>query len=100
MTLQSLGKCIKHESEERTSNQESKKCQRGIYTQWFAPHFWPHIQITVERHKSLTIALHYFCAFHRKLKEHSSPFDKLSRSSLGEWFTLDGNIKLGVEKSI
>jgi len=100
MTLQSLGKCIKHENEEGTSNQESKKHQKGIYTQWFTPHLWPHIQITMERHKSLTTILHYFRAFHKKPKEHSNPFDKLSRSSLGEWFTLDGNIKLGVKKSI
>ncbi len=84
MTLQSLGKCIKQESEEGTSNQESKKHQRGTHTQWFAPHLWPHIQIAMERHRSLTTALHYLCAFHRKPREHSSPFDKLSRSSLGE----------------
>ncbi len=100
MTLQSLGKCINQESEEGTSNQESKKRRRGTYTQWFAPNFWPHIQIIVERHRSLTIVFHYLHAFHRKSKEHSSPFDKLSRSSLREWFTSVRKLKLGVEKSI
>jgi hypothetical protein len=54
----------------------------------------------VEKHKRLTTVLHYLCAFHRKPGEHSSPFKKLSRSSLGEWFTLDGKFKLRVEKSI
>jgi hypothetical protein len=52
------------------------------------------------RHRNLTIVLHYFCAFHRKLGEHSSPFDKFSRSSLGEWFTSNGNLEPRVEKSI
>ncbi len=32
MTLQTLGRHIKQESEEGTSNQESKKHQRGTYT--------------------------------------------------------------------
>jgi hypothetical protein len=70
------------------------------YTQWFALHLWPHIQITMERHKSLIIALHYLCAFHKKSKEHSSPFDKLCRSFLKEWFTSYGKLKPRVEKSI
>jgi len=100
MTLQSLGKCINQESEEGTSNQESKKRRRGTYTQWFAPNLWPHIQIIGERHRSLTIVFHYLQAFHRKSKEHSSPFDKLSRSSLRKWFTSIRKLKLRVEKSI
>jgi len=54
----------------------------------------------VERHRSLTIVFHYLRAFHRKSKEHSSPFDKLSKSFLKEWFTLVKKLKLGVEKSI
>jgi len=84
MTLQSLGKHTKQESEKGTSNQESKERRRDIYTQWFAPHIWPHIQIVVERHMSLKIVLHYICALHRRPGEHSSPFDKFSRSSLRE----------------
>jgi len=48
----------------------------------------------------LTTTLHYLRAFHRKLEEHSNPFDKLFRSSLREWFTSDGKLKPGVEKSI
>jgi hypothetical protein len=43
MTLQSLGKQIKQENEERTNNQESKKHWRDTFTQWFASHLWPHI---------------------------------------------------------
>jgi hypothetical protein len=100
MTLQSLGKCINQESEEGTGNQESKKRRRGTYTQWFAPNLWPRIQIIMERHRSLTIVFHNLHAFHRKSKEHSSPLDKLSRSSLREWFTSVRKLKLGVEKSI
>jgi hypothetical protein len=42
MTLQTLGKHIKQESEEGTRNQESKKHKKGTYTQWFAMHLWPH----------------------------------------------------------
>jgi hypothetical protein len=51
-------------------------------------------------HRNLTIVLHYFYAFHRKPKDHSSPFDKLPRPSLGEWFTSNGKFKLVVEKLI
>jgi hypothetical protein len=54
----------------------------------------------MERHKSLTIVLHYFRAFHKKPREHSSPFDKLSRFYLREWFISNGKFKPGVEKSI
>jgi hypothetical protein len=54
----------------------------------------------MEKHKNLTTTLHYLYAFHKKPTEHSSPFDKLFRSSLGEWFTSDGKFKLVVEKSI
>jgi hypothetical protein len=67
MTLQSFGKHIKHESEEGTNNQESKKRQRGSYIQWFAPHLWHHIHITMEKHRRLIIALHYLHAFHRNM---------------------------------
>jgi hypothetical protein len=56
--------------------------------------------MVVERHRSLTTILHYLCAFHRKPREHSSPFDKLSKRSLGKWFTSYGNLKPRVEKSI
>lgn len=66
MTLQSLSKHIKQENEERTNNQESKKHWRSTYTQWFASRLWPHIQIVVKKHRSLRIALHYLCTFHRK----------------------------------
>jgi hypothetical protein len=48
MTLQSLGKHIKQENKERTNNQESKKHWRGTYTQWFASHLWPYIQIVAK----------------------------------------------------
>jgi len=54
----------------------------------------------MEKHRNLTTTLHYLYAFHRKPREHSSPFDKLPRSSLGEWFTSNGKFKLVVEKSI
>jgi len=54
----------------------------------------------MEKHINLTTTLHYLYAFHRKPREHSSPFDKLPISSLREWFTLDGKLKLLVEKSI
>jgi hypothetical protein len=54
----------------------------------------------VEKHKRSTTILHYLRAFHKKLGERSSPFEKFSRSSLGEWFTLDAKFQLGVEKSI
>jgi hypothetical protein len=54
----------------------------------------------MERHRSLTIVLHYLHAFHKKSREHSSPFNKLSRSSLGESFISGGKFKLRVEKSI
>ncbi len=62
MTLQTLGGCIKQESEEGTTNQESKKHQRGTYTQWFALHLWPHIQVAMDRHKSWTIT--YIISMH------------------------------------
>jgi hypothetical protein len=42
--------------------------------------------------------LHYFHAFHKKPREHSSPFDKFSRYSLGKWFTSNGKFKLGGQK--
>jgi hypothetical protein len=48
----------------------------------------------------LTIVLHYLHAFHRKLGEHSSPFDKFSRTFSREWFTSNGKLKPRVEKSI
>jgi hypothetical protein len=54
----------------------------------------------MERHRSLIIALHYFCAFHKKSKEHSTPFDKLFESFLREWFTSNGKLKLRVGKLI
>jgi hypothetical protein len=33
-------------------------------------------------------------------REHTSPFDKLARSSLIEWFTFDGRLKPRIQNSI
>jgi hypothetical protein len=54
----------------------------------------------MEGHISLTTILQYLHAFHKKPRDHSSPFDKLFRSSLRWWFMSDGKFKLGVKKSI
>jgi hypothetical protein len=59
-----------------------------------------HSNCNGKAHEFDKVVLHYLCAFHRKLGEHSSPFDKLSRSSLKKWFTLDGKFKPRVENSI
>jgi Ni,Fe-hydrogenase I large subunit len=66
MTLQSLGKHIKQENQGKDKQSRIKKHWRGTYTQWFALHLWPHIQIVAKKHKSLTTILHYLRAFHRK----------------------------------
>jgi hypothetical protein len=82
MTIQSLGKGIMQASDESTSNQESKKHQRGTYKQWCASHHWPHIQLIMKKHANLTSVLHHLRAFQRKSMVHTSPFHKLSRPSL------------------
>ncbi len=97
MTLQTLSRHIKQESEEGTSNQESKNIKKvhthnGLQCIFGLTFRLQWIGIKVDNY------LHYFHAFHKKPREHSNPFDKFSRHYLGKWFTSDGKLKLGVQK--
>ncbi len=66
-----------------TINRKTLNCWKGTYTQLFALHLWAHISIAIERDTNLMNILHYLLALHKKPREHISPFDKLSRCSLG-----------------
>jgi hypothetical protein len=47
----------------------------------------------MKKHGDFTSVFHYLKTFHRKLREVSSPYEKLSRRSLYEWFTPKGELK-------
>jgi hypothetical protein len=73
---------------------------RSTYTNWFAPHLWPSIFASVKKHGDLTTAFHYLKTFHRKPREVNGPYEKLSRGSLYEWFTLRKKLKPHLKKTI
>jgi hypothetical protein len=54
----------------------------------------------VKKHKNSTCALHYLQTFQKNPREHTSPFDKVAKSSLAEWFTFDGRFKPRIQNSI
>jgi len=94
---------IKKETIDDVNNSKStRKRKRGAYITCFAPHFWPSILATVKKHGDLTGALHYLKTFHRKPKEVSGPYEKLSKGYLYEWFTprrkLKPHVKVVIKK--
>jgi hypothetical protein len=54
----------------------------------------------VKKHRNLTNALHYLQTFPKNPRVHTSPFDKLARSSLAKWFTFDGRLKPRIQNSM
>jgi hypothetical protein len=58
---------LKKKTIDDASNSKSiKKKNKGVYTNWFAPHLWPSILATVKKHGDFTSALHYLKTFHRE----------------------------------
>jgi hypothetical protein len=79
---------IKKKTIDDASNSKStNKRKRSVYTNWFAPHLWVSILVDVEKYGDFIGVFHYLKTFHRKPREVSGPYEKLSKGSLYEWFT-------------
>jgi hypothetical protein len=59
---------------------------RGSYTNWFTPTLWPPIYKDVKQHRNITDAWSFLRSAYKKLGDISCIYDKLSKSSMREWF--------------
>jgi hypothetical protein len=72
----------------------SKK--RESYTNWFRPHLWPPITIVIKKHGNTYGALHFLKTTFKR-PNMPSPYEKLNRACLREWFTTNGELKSNYE---
>ena len=88
----------KVETPVKSSSKSSRS--RGTYMNWFVPSLWDPIFATVSKHRNLRSALRYLQLKYRRLGETMSVYDKLTPSTLREWFTSTGELKAGTKQSI
>jgi hypothetical protein len=53
---------------------------------------WPPIMATINKHGNNSQAMHFLKTTYRKSRV-SSPYEKLRKASLWDWFTLHGDLK-------
>jgi hypothetical protein len=60
---------------------EKKSKERGAYTNWFQPHLWPPIAITIKKHGNNSNAIHFLKTTYKK-PNMPSPYERLNRACL------------------
>ena len=79
----------------------SKKLKvRGNYTNWFEPSLWDPIYAAVRKHRNINNACKYLKMMYKKPGESYGTYEKLSRSSMYEWFTTTGELKDAYKKYV
>ena len=79
----------------------SKKVKvRGHYTNWFEPSLWGPIYAAVRKHRNINNACKYLKMMYKKPGESYGTYEKLSRSSMYEWFTSTGELKEAYKKHV
>jgi hypothetical protein len=66
---------------------------RGPYTNWFTPTLWPPIYKVVKQHRNIAEAWGFLRSAYKKLGDLSCVYDKLSKSSMRDWFHPNGDLK-------
>ena len=77
----------------------SKKVRRP-YTNWFIPSLWDLLYTIVFKYRNLKTALRYLQLKYKLLGQETSIYNRLSRSSLIEWFTSVGELKEGTKQAV
>lgn len=77
-----------------------QKRKRGTYTNWFAPNLCPSIYSAVTRHRSSFAARNHVGAYQKTPGQVCSPYDKLSRGSLADWFKPHGVLEEKFKQAI
>jgi hypothetical protein len=88
---------ILSDHEIKKKDHESKrpsKCmkKRGAYQNWFQPHLWPQILAIVKKYGNNKIAFTFLQNAY-KSPWLPSPYAKLTKSTMWEWFTKEGELK-------
>jgi hypothetical protein len=65
---------------------------RASYTNWFTPTLWPPIYKDVKQHRNITKAWSFLRSSYKKMGDLSYTYDKLSKSSMREWFHPNGDL--------
>jgi hypothetical protein len=90
-TLQ-FEKQIKHEEgEEEVAKKQDRSKQKhqkskGQYTNWFQPHIWPPIIVSIQKYDANSNAMHYLQTTYQSPRI-PSPYKKLAKNSLWTCFT-------------
>jgi hypothetical protein len=87
-------------SMETAQRSKPTKKVRGPYTNWFIPSLWDPIFAIVTKHRNLKGALRFLQLKYRLPGQVHGIYDKLTRSSLAEWFTNVGELKDRTKQAI
>ena len=96
-TLEATLLTPKVEEDEPTSKKLKVK---GHYTNWFEPSLWDLIYVVVRKHRNINNAYKCLKMMYKKSCESYGTYEKLSRSSMYEWFTSTGKLKDAYKKYV
>jgi hypothetical protein len=79
---------------EDNENRRPFKCMKkpGAYQNWFQPHLWPQMLVVVKKYKNNKTIITFLQNVYKSLGV-PSPYAKLTRSTMWEWFTKEGELK-------